>query len=89
MAERRRLPVGLTPRLLCQDAAAAYCGVIADTFDKHIRPHVPPVEIGSRRLWDVKVLDRWLDEQSGLADAPRPLEGWLEGLGDDRENPRR
>lgn len=81
MPGERRLPVGMTPRLLCQDAAAAYCGVIAETFEKHIRPHVPPVEIGSRRLWDIKALDRWLDEQSGLTDAPRPLEEWIGGLG--------
>lgn len=85
----RRLPVGMTPRLLCLEAAAAYCGVIEETFDKHIRPHVPPVAIGARRLWDVRALDRWLDVQSGLVDATRPLEEWVAGLGDDRANPRR
>lgn len=30
MGERRALPIGLTPRLLPLDCAAAYCGVVAD-----------------------------------------------------------
>jgi hypothetical protein len=79
----RHLPAGMTPRLLSRDAAAAYCGIVAETFEEHIRPHVRPVEIGSRRLWDVKALDRWLDQKSGLTDALRPVNEWLEALGDD------
>ena len=82
-AERRSLPDGLTPRLLSLDAAAAYCGVMPATFETHVRPHVPPVEIGARRLWDVKVLDRWLDERSGLAHAARPIEEWAGMLGEE------
>lgn len=78
----RRLPIGMTPRLLCKQAAAAYLGVTADAFEKHVRPHVGPVEIGARCLWDVRALDRWLDQQSGLVDALRPVEEWLAGLGD-------
>jgi len=83
MAERR-LPDGMTPRLLSREAAAIYCGVKAEAFETHIRPHVPPVEIGTRRLWDVKALDRWLDERSGLAHAARPVDEWAGMLGDDR-----
>jgi hypothetical protein len=82
------LPVGMTPRLLSRDAAAAYCGVVAETFEEHVRPHVRPVEIGSRRLWDIKALDRWLDERSGLAEVVRPIGDWLGELGDDRARPR-
>lgn len=83
MVERRSLPDGMTPRLLSRDAAATYCGVRAETFETHIRPHVPPVEIGTRRLWDIKALNRWLDERSGLAHATRPVEDWAGMLGDD------
>jgi hypothetical protein len=81
MAERRRLPAGMTPRLLCRDAAATYCGVTAKAFDEHVKPHVPPVEIGTRRLWDVRALDRWLDQKAGLIPTVRPIEDWVAGLG--------
>lgn len=84
--ERRALPLGMTPRLLCKDAAAAYLGVTAETFERHVRKHVRPVEIGARCLWDVKALDRWLDQQSGLVEALIPADEWLGRLRD--ENPR-
>lgn len=87
MTERRQLPAGMTPRLLSRDAAAAYCGVTAETFEAHIRRHIRPVEIGARRLWDVRALDRWLDVQSGLTGALRPVEDWLMELGDDHSYP--
>src|SRR4051812_33959222 len=81
MAERRYLPLGMTPRLLSRDAAAAYLGVIAETFEKHVRSHLSPIEIGSRVLWDVRALDRWLDERSGLVAELRPIDNWLAGSG--------
>lgn len=89
MGDRRSLPVGMTPRLLSRDASAAYCGVTAETFEEHIRPHIPPIEIGARRLWDVKALDRWVDQQSGLSQRVRPIEDWLAELGNDRPGSRR
>ena len=86
---KRRLPIGMTPRLLSRDAAAAYCGVTPETFETHIRPHIAPLEIGARRLWDVRALDRWLDRQSGLVEALRSPGEWLAELGDDRAGRRR
>ena len=65
----RRLPTGLTPRLLSREAAATYCGISTTLFDAHIVPAVAPLAIGGRRLWDIKKLDRWLDQQSELAHA--------------------
>jgi hypothetical protein len=65
----RRLPDGLTPRLLSRDAAATYCGISPTLFDEHVVPAVPALRIGARTLWDIKKLDRWLDEQSGFAHA--------------------
>jgi hypothetical protein len=84
MCETDRLPRGLTPRLLSENAAAAYLGIHRETFEEHVRLHIPPVEIGARKLWDIKALDCWLDQQSGLVEALRPTEDWLAGLGDDR-----
>ena len=89
MGELRSLPPGMTPRLLSRDAAATYCGVTAETFERHVRPHVPPIEIGARRLWDVKALDHWLDAQSGFTNVLRPVDDWLAELGNDRANSRR
>lgn len=85
MADRRALPAGITPRLLTRDQAAAYCGIVADTFEDYIRPHVPPIDIGARRLWDIRALDRWLDARSGLVTELRPIGDWLKGLGGDAE----
>ena len=77
----RRLPDGLAPRLLSREAAAEYCSISPTTFDQHIVPAVPALKIGSRSLWDIKKLDRWLDEQAGFAHArPRlSLEDRLNG----------
>jgi hypothetical protein len=32
-----------------------------DTFDERVRPHVPAVHIGRRRVWRVAVLEQWLE----------------------------
>lgn len=61
-----KLPPGMTPRLLSRVQAAAYCGVVAETFDTHVAPMVKPVAIGARRLWDVRAIDAWLDQEGGL-----------------------
>lgn len=90
MADERAhllLAYGLTPRLLSRDLAAEYCGVAAPTFDEHIGKAVPPVEIGRRRLWDIKALDRWLDERSGLVDALPQIDDAIARLGE--KSPRR
>ncbi len=89
MGEQRSSLSGITPRLLSRDAAAAYCGINAETFEHHVRPHVPPIEIGARRLWDIRALDSWLDARSGLTNDLRPVEDWVAELGNDRARSRR
>lgn len=87
---RDNLPRGMTPQCLCREGAAALLGVSALHFDKHVVPEVPPIEIGGRKVWYVKALERWLDERSGLSDALRPDNEWLGELGSrDRANSRR
>lgn len=88
MSERPRLPVGMTPRLLSRDAAAAYCGMSPDSFEMAVP--VRPVNLNvRRRLWDVKALDRWLDHQSGLVEALPSPDEWLGRLRDDSKSARR
>jgi hypothetical protein len=45
-------------------------------FAEHRAPAVPPVRVGKRNLWDVKPLDRWLDQQSGFAHVTRSVDEW-------------
>jgi hypothetical protein len=79
----RRLPEGMTPRLLSREAAAAYCGMSPNHFDDEISHAVPALKFGRRKLWDVKALNRWLDERSGLAHATRPVDEWAGMLGEE------
>jgi len=81
--EKRRLPPGMTPRLLSRDQAAAYCGISAPHFDETVAKEVPALPLGRRNLWDRKLLDRWLDARSGITESLRPVDDWLEDLGGD------
>lgn len=66
MAERRALPNGITPRLLTAEQAAAYCNVGRENFEARVG--VPPLRVfGNRVLYDIRALDLWLDQQSGIA----------------------
>ena len=56
-----RLPPGLTPRLLTRDEAAAYCGIGGDLFERCVQ--VAPMRFGNRKRWDVRAIDRWLDQR--------------------------
>lgn len=52
------------PRLaLTQQEAAAALGVSVETFVEHIRPTLPSVPAGSRRLYRVSAIEEWLQEQ--------------------------
>jgi hypothetical protein len=78
----------VTPRLLNRQQAAEYCGVCVTTFMTHVAPQVGPVEIGAKRLWDVRKLDRWIDALS--VGMPEPAQAdWLARLDeDDRSHER-
>ena len=46
-----------------EDAARAL-GVSDETFDKHVRPTLPVVRLGSVRIYPVALLESWLLERS-------------------------
>jgi hypothetical protein len=76
------------PRLLTLEEAADYCGgIAAETFEAHV--HVAPVRIGTRKLWDIKTLDHWLDQQSGLAETRHSADYYLAELANDSARARR
>lgn len=58
------------PRLLSEDQAAAYCGVTAETFRRHVP--VTRRRLGRRVLFDRHEIDRWLDQadDGGAAVSP-------------------
>lgn len=46
------------------EAAAAALSVSVDTFERHVKPHVPCVRLGTVRLYPVRGLAAWLDAQA-------------------------
>jgi hypothetical protein len=55
------------PLALRREDAAAAIGVSDETFDKHVRPTLPVVRLGSVRVYPVDALRDWLCEH---ADSP-------------------
>lgn len=49
---------------LRRDDAAGACGVSEETFDKHIRPSLPVVRLGTVRVYPVEDLQVWLREHA-------------------------
>jgi hypothetical protein len=64
----------IRPRLLDRTAAAAYCGVSVNHFLEHLGTVVEPVMVGSKRLWDRRTIDRWIDGlRVGVDNSPDDL----------------
>lgn len=52
------------PRLaLTKQEAADALGVSVSHFERHVQPHVPCVYSGALRLFPVRGLERWLQDQ--------------------------
>ena len=66
-ARARAAAVEVNALALRREAAAQAIGVSDETFDKHVRPSLPVVRLGSVRVYPVAALERWLLEH---ADAP-------------------
>jgi hypothetical protein len=52
------------------------------TFMAHVAPQVGAVEIGTKRLWDVRKIDLWIDALSVGMTEPAQAD-WLARLDDD------
>ena len=67
-ATRQLVSLGITPRLLDLDLAAAYCGLGADAFLDAVENgrYPKPLADGRRRQWDRAALDRAIDRRSKL-----------------------
>jgi hypothetical protein len=58
--------LGIAPRLLTREQAAAYCGVGLTTFTAWVRRGIVPGPVHRTHRWDIKAIDAALDAQSGL-----------------------
>jgi hypothetical protein len=69
MATRPALAdVGIAPRLLTREQAAAYCGVGTTTFTIWIRRGIIPGPVPETHRWDRKAIDVALDALSRIDD---------------------
>lgn len=49
---------------LRREAAAAVLGVSTKTFDRHVRPHLRVVHLGTTRVYPVAAIEAFLDERA-------------------------
>jgi hypothetical protein len=68
--------LGLLPRLLDLEVAAAYVGLSAAAFRAAVSAgrYPPAIEVGRRKHWDLRALDAALDRHSGLTTPSQNLE---------------
>jgi len=65
---------GTASLALRREDAAKALSVSDETFDRHIRPSLPVVRVGSVRLYPVSALEQWLlDNAESPADEVRRL----------------
>ena len=60
--------LGITPRLLKREEAAAYCGVGVATFSAWVRRGIIPGPVSATHRWDRKAIDGALDALGRLDD---------------------
>lgn len=53
------------PRLLSRELAADYVGLGVSTLDAGVPGFPAPIQVGRRRLYDIRDLDRWADALAG------------------------
>lgn len=65
----------ITPRLVDEETAAAYVGRGRTKFREQVEQGLLPAHSdtnGNVKLWDIHVLDRHVDQKSGLGDTLSP-----------------
>jgi predicted DNA-binding transcriptional regulator AlpA len=60
--------LGIAPRLLKREEAAAYCGVGVSTFTGWVRRNLLPGPVPATHRWDRKAIDAALDVLSRIDD---------------------
>jgi hypothetical protein len=65
---RPRIDVSVPALALRRAEAAAACGVSLESFDLHVRPHVPAKRLGGVVVYPVDGLQRFLAQASSIAD---------------------
>ncbi|KTS30502.1 hypothetical protein NS228_24265 [Methylobacterium indicum] len=74
-----KLPIGMLPRGLTREQAAAYCGCeTPEAFDTWVRRKIVPPAMPGTRRWDRKAIDRALDRLSGLLAREAAGQSWEE-----------
>ena len=74
------LPLGMIPRGLTREQAAAYCGCeTTDAFDGWVKRGIVPGPIPGTHRYDRRAIDRALDRRSGLLsdDPASRADEWL------------
>jgi hypothetical protein len=70
--------LGIAPRLLTREQAAAYCGLSVHGFSEWVRAGRLPGPIAGTARWDLRAVDAALDSLSGISKtAPSPLDEWI------------
>jgi hypothetical protein len=69
--------LGIAPRLLTREQAAAYCGLSVTGFGGWVKSGRLPGPIPRTARWDLKAIDIALDSASGIADRD---EGGIDSL---------
>lgn len=65
---RVRIDVPVPALALRRAEAAAACGVSVETFDEHVRPHVPVCRLGGVTVYPVAGLNEFLARQGHTLD---------------------
>jgi predicted DNA-binding transcriptional regulator AlpA len=68
--------LGIAPRLLTREQAAAYCGLSVNGFSEWVKSGRLPGPIPRTARWDLKAIDIALDSASGIAIGSSALDQW-------------
>jgi predicted DNA-binding transcriptional regulator AlpA len=68
--------LGIAPRLLTREQAAAYCGLSVTGFSEWVKSGRLPGPIPRTARWDLKAIDVALDSASGIGIGSSALDQW-------------
>lgn len=68
--------LGIPPRLLTREQAAAYCGLSVNGFSEWVKSGRLPGPILGTARWDLKAIDIALDSASGIGIGSLALDQW-------------